>query len=98
MTVGTPITSAASRAEMRFLTACAVGSKTLPPMCPHFFSDASWSSKWMPPAPDSIMPFVSSKTFKAPPKPASASATIGANQWVPLRPSEWSIWSARCNA
>ena len=46
MTVGTPMTSAASRAEIRFLTACAVGRSTLPPMWPHFFSLASWSSKY----------------------------------------------------
>ena len=65
---------------MRLRTACAVGSSTLPPMCPHFFSDASWSSKCTPAAPASIIAFMSSKTFSAPPKPASASATIGANQ------------------
>ena len=55
MTVGTPMTSAASLADTRFLTACDVGMRTLPPMCPHFFSEASWSSKWTPAAPASIM-------------------------------------------
>src|SRR5918998_407779 len=76
MTVGTPMTSAASRAEMRFLTACEVGRSTLPPMWPHFFSLASWSSKWTPAAPASIIPFISSKTFKAP-----AEARLGVGEY-----------------
>ena len=42
--------------------------------------DASWSSKWTPAAPASIIAFISSKALSGPPKPASASATIGANQ------------------
>lgn len=45
-TVGVPITSAASRAADSFATASRVGTSTLPPMWPHFFTDASWSSKW----------------------------------------------------
>ena len=49
-------------------------------MCPHFFSEATWSSKWTPAAPASIIAFMSSKAFSGPPKPASASATIGTNQ------------------
>jgi hypothetical protein len=57
-----------------------VGTSTLPPRWPHFFSDASWSSKWTPAAPASMKDFISSKAFSGPPKPASASATIGASQ------------------
>ena len=37
-----------------------VGTSTLPPKWPHFFSEASWSSKWTPAAPASIMAFISS--------------------------------------
>ena len=58
----------------------AVGISTLPPMWPHFFSEESWSSKWTPAAPASIIAFISSKQLSGPPKPASASATMGANQ------------------
>ncbi|CKV70230.1 Uncharacterised protein [Mycobacterium tuberculosis] len=43
--VGTPITSAAKRAEISFSQASCVGTSTLPPMWPHFFTAASWSSK-----------------------------------------------------
>ena len=75
--VGTPIMSAASRAACSVRTCCEVGTSTLPPMCPHFFSAASWSSKCTPAAPASIMFFISSKAWIGPPKPASASATIG---------------------
>ena len=57
-----------------------VGTSTLPPMWPHFFSLASWSSKCTPAAPASIMLFISSKALSGPPKPASASAMMGANQ------------------
>ena len=42
---------------------------------------------------------MSSKAFSGPPKPASASATMGANQSGTLEvPSARSIWSARCSA
>ena len=64
-------------------------------MCPHFFSEASWSSKWTAAAPASIIPFISSKALSGPPKPASASATMGANQSIPFLPSAVWIWSAR---
>ena len=67
-------------------------------MWPHFFSEASWSSKCTPAAPASIIAFMSSKQFSAPPKPASASATIGAYQSTSSSPSLWSIWSARRSA
>ncbi len=77
---------------------CEVGTSTLPPRWPHFFSAASWSSKWTPAAPASISARISSNAFSTPPKPASASATIGASQSVPLRPSDQSIWSARRSA
>ena len=43
-TVGTSSTSAASRAAFSVRTNCEVGTSTLPPRWPHFFSDASWSS------------------------------------------------------
>jgi hypothetical protein len=41
---------------------------------------------------------VSSKTLRAPPKPASPSATIGTNQSSGRRPSAQAIWSARRRA
>ena len=78
--VGTPITSAARRAAIRLRSCAWVGISTLPPMWPHFFSEASWSSKWTPEALASMNAFMISKLFSGPPKPASASATIGANQ------------------
>ena len=77
---------------------CWVGTSTLPPRWPHFFSDASWSSKCTPAAPASIIRFISSKAFSGPPKPASASATIGASQSRSSPPSAHSIWSARRSA
>ena len=67
---------------MSVRTNCAVGTSTLPPRWPHFFSDASWSSKCTPAAPASIIDFISSNALSGPPKPASASATIGASQCV----------------
>ncbi len=67
-------------------------------MWPHFLTEASWSSKCTPAAPASIIAFMSSKAFSTPPKPASASATIGANQSMPSLPSAWSTWSQRCSA
>jgi hypothetical protein len=39
--VGTPMTSAASRAELRVRTKVLVGTSTLPPRWPHFFSAAT---------------------------------------------------------
>ena len=42
--------------------------------------------------------FISSNALSGPPKPASASATIGASQYVPFLPSAESIWSARRSA
>jgi hypothetical protein len=42
--------------------------------------------------------FISSKALSGPPKPASASATIGATQWVESSPSACAIWSARRSA
>ena len=80
ISVGTSSTSAASRAATSLATASWVGTSTLPPMWPHFFDEESWSSKWTAAAPASIMAFISSKALSTPPKPASASATIGAYQ------------------
>src|SRR4030095_2565196 len=54
-TVGPPITSAARRAAISFCTASCVGTSTLPPMWPHFFTEASWSSQCPPAAPASII-------------------------------------------
>jgi hypothetical protein len=78
----------------QLLTASWVGTSTLPPMWPHFLAEASWSSKCTPAAPASIIAFISSKAFSTPPKPASASATIGCSQSM-SSPSAWWIWSAR---
>ncbi|MNR50210.1 hypothetical protein D3C85_1696970 [compost metagenome] len=75
--VGVPITSAAKRAAINLLIASCVGTNTFPPKWPHFLAELNWSSKCTPAAPDSIMDFISSKAFRFPPKPASASATIG---------------------
>ena len=57
---GTPHTSAARRAATSVRMNWLVGTSTLPPMWPHFFSLASWSSKWTPAAPASIIDFISS--------------------------------------
>ncbi len=91
------MTSAARRAAVRVRMNVLVGTSTLPPMWPHFFSDASWSSKCTPAAPASIIAFMSSKALSGPPNPASASATMGANQSKSPLPSMWWIWSARCS-
>ncbi len=45
-----------------------------------------------------MKPFISSNAFSAPPKPASASATIGASHSRSPLPSAHSIWSARRKA
>ena len=58
-------------------------------MWPHFFTEASWSSKCTPAAPASIIAFISSKALSTPPKPASASATIGCSQSMLSLPSAW---------
>lgn len=44
------------------------------------------------------MPFISSNALSGPPKPASASATIGAYQSMSVLPSAQLIWSARPSA
>ena len=102
---GTPMISAASLADFKFLTIVWVGTKTLPPIWPHFFSEASWSSKWAPAAPAFINFFVSSNTFSGPPNPASPSAMIGIWKSILsfslILPSIISIcwiWSALINA
>jgi hypothetical protein len=41
---------------------------------------------------------INSNALSGPPNPASASATIGAYQSTFCRPSDQSIWSARCSA
>ena len=98
MSVGTSSTSAASRAATSVRTNCDVGTSTLPPRWPHFFSEESWSSKWTAAAPASMYAFISSNALSGPPKPASASATIGASQCVESSPSACAIWSARSRA
>lgn len=60
MMLGTPATSAARRAALSVRMCCEVGISTLPPMCPHFFSLASWSSQCTPAAPAAIMEVMSS--------------------------------------
>ena len=70
----------------------------MPPRWPHFFSDESWSSKCTPAAPASMNAFITSNAFSGPPKPASASATIGASQYLSVSPSAAWIWSARSKA
>ena len=100
---GTSSTSAASRAADSVLTCCPVGMSTFPPRWPHFFSDESWSSKCTPAAPASIIDFISSNAFSTPPKPASASATIGASHCCrgaveSTDRSDQAIWSARSSA
>ena len=97
--MGTPRTSAARRAATRVRMNCPVGTSTLPPMWPHFFSEANWSSKCTPAAPALMADFISSKAFRGPPNPASASARMGANQYLPVAfSSARSIWSARWKA
>src|SRR5262249_1096687 len=60
---------------------------------------AGWSPGPPPAAPAAIMAFISSSAFSTPPKPATASATMGASQYVPLPvPSDQAIWSARSSA
>ncbi len=98
ITVGTPATSAARRAAFSVRMCCWVGTRTLPPRWPHFFSLASWSSQWMPAAPAWMRDWASSNAFSGPPKPASASATIGASQSRVTLPSVNSIWSWRSSA
>ena len=46
--VGTPQVSAAKRAAFKLRMCAWVGINTFPPKWPHFFSAASWSSKWTP--------------------------------------------------
>lgn len=90
-------------AAIRVRTNCVVGTKTLPPKWPHFFSLDNWSSKCIPAAPASMNAYpkkermsqkystgrnvvqsnrtlVSSKAWRGPPNPASASATMGTYQ------------------
>ncbi len=97
-TVFTPSTSAARRAAFSVRTCWLIGTSTLPPRWPHFFSLASWSSKCTPAAPASIIARISSKAFSGPPNPASASATIGAIQCCEWSPSMWLTWSQRRSA
>src|ERR1043166_5572306 len=76
--VSTPHTSAARRADTSFAMNSLVGTSTLPPRWPHFFTDDSWRSEEHPAAPSAIICFMSSYAFSTPPKPASASAPSGA--------------------
>src|SRR5436190_2169481 len=71
-TVGTRMTCEARRAATSFWMNSPVGTTTLPPRCPHFFAAASWSSKWTPAAPASIIAFVISNAWSDPPKPSCA--------------------------
>src|SRR5262249_55018387 len=59
---------------------CPAAATPSPRRWPPFFSEESWSSKCPPAAPASMKAFITSNAFSGPPKPASASATIGAIQ------------------
>ena len=61
---------------------CEVGTSTLPPMWPHFFSEASWSSKCTPAAPASIMAFISSNALSG---TAETGLGIGDDRRQPVR-------------
>mmetsp|Transcript_11096 Transcript_11096/g.25583 ORF Transcript_11096/g.25583 Transcript_11096/m.25583 type:complete len:214 (-) Transcript_11096:513-1154(-) len=77
ISVDVPITSACSRAATRRSQCSCAGTRTLPPMCPHFLVPGAWSSKWIPAAPASIIIFVNFITAVRPPCPVSPSATMG---------------------
>ena len=75
---------------------------TLPPMWPHFFSEASWSSQCTPAAPAAIIDFISSNALSTPPKPGLG---VGHDRREPVRRAVRSfcdsaqvIWSARSSA
>ncbi len=76
-----------------------VGISTLPPMWPHFFSEASWSSKCTPAAPASIMRLHQLVGVE---RPAEAGLGVGHDRARASRagalPSACSIWSARSSA
>ena len=99
ISVGTPATSAASRAATR-LRMCPRRSAAAPcrPCGRTSSPTRAGPRSARPRRPPRSSPCVSSKTFRWPPKPASASATIGTNQSISSLPSAWSIWSARSSA
>ncbi len=78
--VGTPATSVARRAATSLLMASCVGTSTLPPRWPHFLADEKPVFPMHAGGAASIIAFISSKALRLPPKPASASATMGTNQ------------------
>ena len=87
--IGTPLTSAASRAAISALTCCAVGTRTLPPMCPHFFrGELVLEVHARRPGLDERLGQL--KTLSARRTPASPSATIGTIQSMVWSPSaQW---------
>ena len=91
-TVGTPRTSAANRAALSVLTNWDVGNEHLASEVSAFLLARELVLEGaMLAAPLSISDFMSSNVFKAPPNPASASATTGAIHDVPASPSAQAI-------
>ena len=72
-----PQTSAARRAAISFCTASWLGTSTLPPMWAALFHGRELIFEAYAGGARFNHPFISSKAFSTPPKPASASATMG---------------------
>ena len=79
--VGTSATSAASRAATSVRTCWLVGTSTLPPRWPHFFSDESWSSKCTAAAPASMNDFMISNALSG---AAEAGLGVGDDRRQPV--------------
>ena len=99
-TVGTPSTSDASRAAFRVRMCWLIGTSTLPPRWPHFFSLASWSSKCTPAAPAAI---IVAHQLVGVQRAAEPGLRVGDHRRHPLRRvtellRSWAIWSARRSA
>ena len=96
--VGTSATSAASRAATSVRMCWLVGTSTLPPRWPHFFSEESWSSKCTAAAPASMNDFMISYALSG---AAEAGLGVGDDRDEPVdesSPSACVIWSARRSA
>ena len=79
--------------------AATVGTSTLPPRWPHFFSEASWSSQCTPAAPAAIIALHQLERVQ---RAAEAGLGVGDDRHqlvgARLAGSAWSIWSARSSA
>jgi hypothetical protein len=62
---------------------------------PHFFTEASWSSKCTPAAPASIIAFISSNALSTPPKAGFGIGHDRLQESMLSSPSAWCSWSAR---